>query len=436
MQRYELGEEGSAEKFWEIWLDGLTVFMRFGKIDSSGQTKLKKTSSADAAKKELDRFIAEKIKQGYRLVGEIRKTKSDPNLEKAIIAAPGSPDGYAVYGDWLSEQGDPLGELIALGVALNKKKDASLKRKHDQLIEKNKASWIGALDKLKADSELDIEWFCGFMKRVRIGNEEWSETNGLETWKTLRKLPTAKFIQELELWMFEDDDGEPSYEPILKSMVSMGLPKTLRSLAFDVRGYQVSWTHLGDLSKLYPQLEKLENLKLHVGNMKLGAAIDLPSLKSFEVVTGGFTRDNVKSVVNAKWPNLEKLVLYFGDDEYGCNVKIKDLKPLFDGKSLKKVKHLGLCNAQFQDEIAEEIVRAPILKQLETLTLSHGIMTDRGAKALVDNAKALAHLKSLDVSQGFIPDEWQKKLKKELGKRVEISGQDKGEDYRYVRVAE
>ena len=78
MQRYELGEEGNPEKFWEIWLDGLTVFMRFGKIDTDGQKKLKKVSTADAAKKEVDRFVAEKIKQGYKLVGEIKVAKTSP----------------------------------------------------------------------------------------------------------------------------------------------------------------------------------------------------------------------------------------------------------------------------------------------------------------------------------------------------------------------
>jgi uncharacterized protein (TIGR02996 family) len=439
MQRYELGEEGSAEKFWEIWLDGLTVFMRFGKIDSDGQKKIKKVSNADAGKKEIDRFVAEKIKQGYKLVGEIKvakKTKSDPNLEKAIIAAPDSPDAYAVYGDWLSEQEDPLGELIAIDVALAKKpKDATLQKKRKKLLDDNKASWIGELDELKGEGTL--EWYCGFLKSVKMGYEEYGETEGLKAWTTLRKLPTSKFIQHLEFWIFEDDDGEPSYEPIIKSMVSLGVPKTLRSLAFDVKGYQISWTYLGDFSKLYPQLEKLETLRLAVGHMKLGTAIKLPSLKSFVVETGGFTKDNLKAVLAATWPNLETLSLCFGDDEYGCNIKMKDLKPLLDGKSLKKVKHLGLRNAQFQDEICEEIVRAPILKQLKTLDLSKGILTERGAKALVENAKALGHLEKLDVSEGFIPEEWVKKLKKEFGKKLDVSDQEKSDDdYRYVRIAE
>jgi len=446
MQRYELGDEGASEKFWEIWMDGMTVFMRFGKIDSSGQTKLKKTSSADAAQKEQDRFIAEKIKQGYRLVESkagakpAKKTKGNPDLEKEIIKDPSSHDGYQVYGDWLTEQGDPLGEFIAVGVALEKKngKDPNLKKKHADLLKENKASWIGGLEDLEGDSEVDIKWTCGFINEITLGGEEYGESDGLEAWKNLRKLPTAKFIRDLEFRVFEDDDGQPSYAAILKSMVSLGLPKTLRRLAFDVCGYQISWTSLGDFSKLYPMLENLEELKLAVGSMKLGASMNLPKLKKLEIITGGLSRDNVKSVLASKWPNLETLTLYFGDDEYGCNVKIKDIQPIFDGKSFAKVKHLGLCNAKFEDEIAHAIVDSKIAKQLKTLDLSKGILTDAGAEPLVGAAKSkLSQLEKLDVSQGFLSPQMVKKLKAAYGKKINVEGQDKPDsDYRYVRVAE
>lgn len=437
LHRYENADEN---KFWEIWIDDVTVFMRFGKNGSQGQTKLKKCADAAAAAKEEKRFITEKEKQGFSLVAsgtttKPRKALKNPELEKAIVENPDSPDAYLVYGDWLSEQGDPLGEFVALHAGLAKKKDKSLQKKADDLLKANEASWLGDLTKLD-EGERQITWRYGFMEKVALGGDEYSEADGAEVYTALRKLPTARFIRDLEMRVFSDDDGQPNYNPILKLMASSGLPPTLRRLAFDVMGYQVSWTDLGDLSKLYPQLQNLEILDLHVGKMKFGV-MNLPNLRRLTVKTGGFGKDNIKSVSGAKWPKLETLHIYFGDEEYGCNCGIKDLAPLLDGKPFPKVTDLALCNAEFQDDIAKAVAGAKITKQLKSLDLSKGKMSDEGAQALLDGAKSLAHLESLDVSENWLSDAMVAKLKKAFGKKIDASGQgDPEEEYKYVQVAE
>jgi predicted DNA-binding WGR domain protein len=53
MQRYEL-VEGSSSKFWEVWTDAATLYVRFGKIGSQGQTKLKKLGSDVTASAEQE----------------------------------------------------------------------------------------------------------------------------------------------------------------------------------------------------------------------------------------------------------------------------------------------------------------------------------------------------------------------------------------------
>ena len=45
----------------------------------------------------------------------------DPALEAAIAANPDDTDAIAVYGDWLAQRGEPLGELIALSLAARKR---------------------------------------------------------------------------------------------------------------------------------------------------------------------------------------------------------------------------------------------------------------------------------------------------------------------------
>ena len=57
--------EGSSSKFWEISLDGTSFTTRYGRIGTPGQETVKDMGSADKAKKEYDKLVAEKTKKGY-----------------------------------------------------------------------------------------------------------------------------------------------------------------------------------------------------------------------------------------------------------------------------------------------------------------------------------------------------------------------------------
>ncbi|MDX3660737.1 DUF4132 domain-containing protein [Streptomyces sp. ID05-26A] len=67
MRRWEL-VSGSAAKFWEVSQADAAVTVRFGRIDTHGQTKTKELASADAAKAHVAKLVAEKEKKGYRAV--------------------------------------------------------------------------------------------------------------------------------------------------------------------------------------------------------------------------------------------------------------------------------------------------------------------------------------------------------------------------------
>ena len=64
-REFEFSDEKS-NKFWIIELDGESYTVNFGRIGTNGQTQTKEFASADAAKKEYDKLIAEKIKKGYK----------------------------------------------------------------------------------------------------------------------------------------------------------------------------------------------------------------------------------------------------------------------------------------------------------------------------------------------------------------------------------
>src|SRR6202012_4659627 len=67
MPRYEF-KEGTSNKFWDITLDGSSFTTKYGKIGTDGQETIKEWDDDDQAKKEYDKIIAKKVKEGYKLV--------------------------------------------------------------------------------------------------------------------------------------------------------------------------------------------------------------------------------------------------------------------------------------------------------------------------------------------------------------------------------
>jgi len=69
MPRYELG----TEFFWTIELSGSTITTSLGKVGYDGHSRVKDHGAATEAKRQYDQLVAEKLEQGYVLVGAPRK---------------------------------------------------------------------------------------------------------------------------------------------------------------------------------------------------------------------------------------------------------------------------------------------------------------------------------------------------------------------------
>ena len=67
MRRFEF-VEGNSSKFWEVQTNENALTVRYGRIGSEGTTKLKEFATAEKAKAEADKLIAEKTGKGYREV--------------------------------------------------------------------------------------------------------------------------------------------------------------------------------------------------------------------------------------------------------------------------------------------------------------------------------------------------------------------------------
>jgi len=156
MRRFESIEDG-ASKFWEVAVKGTNLWVRWGKLGTTGQEKLKDLGAA--AQREADKLVAEKLKKGYIEVGAKaaatpqksaaaataakkpattaagppapktaaktaanpapKSTAADLVLRETFWRSPSDRDALRVWADFLAESGDPRGEFMQLRMLEN-----------------------------------------------------------------------------------------------------------------------------------------------------------------------------------------------------------------------------------------------------------------------------------------------------------------------------
>jgi uncharacterized protein (TIGR02996 family) len=443
MPRYEF-VEGSSSKFWEIERSGNTFTVRYGKIGTDGQTQTKVFDSDAQATKEYTKMVASKTKKGYALVESVERAPepgSNPALEQAILDDPAFSEGGAkgpwlVYADWLQLQDDARGALIAAHAS-----DGDVAG----ILEANKKAFLG---RFAGDLEpyVELTWHMGFWRSARVFCDYDSAEAMPESVKTIASVvghvlrhPSARFLHELRIGLVETFvDGEADWEDAVDAVVKNGVRPSLRRLVigdFELGDdTEVSWTSIGSLKGLWTVLPRLESLEVQGGSIELGK-IDAPNLKTLKLRTGGLPSEPAKQLAKATLPALEHLEVWFGADEYGAECTVAEANGILKSKGLPSVTWLGLMNAEFANELPALLVASKLLPQLKTLDLSMGTMTDEGAKVILDNAKAFAHLEAINLDDNFIGDDLASQLKEALP-NASLGDQDEAGDYIYVSVGE
>ncbi len=431
-----------THEFWQIERDGDLAFRTtFGALGKPGASSRKTWPDSARATAEYDKLIAFKQARGFALDGaprakQPRVTKQvqpgaarNPALEAVIAKDLEDVEAFKVYGDWLTEQGDPRGTLIALQTKRGQAAAAS------RLIDEHREHFLGSLHEI-SDEMMQLTWRNGFVDAVRFekvpGGADAEERTVGKLARALLDHPSGAFLRSLTVGTGDGiNDGMIDYESIPTSIAPA---PHLESIAIgDWREWQVSWSKLGDASGFW-KLPRLARLSLRVGSMKLGTVAST-SLRRLEIVTGGLTKANLKSLVTAKLPALDTLEVYFGSQHYGASGGVADLAPLLANKtSLAKLRRLGLMNAEFTDELCAGLARSPLLRQLTSLDLSLGTMSSAGARVLAANKRAFAHLDELDVSDNFLEKADLASLKG-VAKKL-VSKRQRSDEERYVALGE
>lgn len=441
MPRYEF-VEGTSSKFWEIELEDTLVRTHWGRIGTKGQEKEEEFDSKAEARKAYEKAIRAKTSKGYKRVSGEEPAgaaggASNPDLEAAILKDLDGVEPYLAYGRWLREQGDLRGELIELQArALRDPKDRKASVQAEDFRKAHLEELLG--DAAEHADLLDLTWHLGFIKSASIHPTYDDDVSmAEELLPGLLDDPSARFLRELTLGC-ATFDGENDYTEVIEAIAEHA-PKTLSTLFigdFTSDESELSWSSLGDAQPLWDALPGLRDVTLRAGSMSLGK-IELPECRAFAVETGGLSRASMKSIANARWPKLETLEIWFGDENYGAECAVKDVQPVLDAQGLPNLTRLGLMNSEFVNELLDVLPKSKVLKQLKELSLAMGVMTDEGAEKLLASKDAYAHLERLDVSQNLLSDEMVARLKKEL-KPTLLAHEQREDDpeYRYVAVGE
>lgn len=100
MRRFEF-VEGTSAKFWEASVEGSVFTVVYGRLGTAGQRKDKSFPSEDAAQKEYDKKVAEKLREGYHEVSA-DAAPAVPGAKGAAAASPKlalAPRGKAPVSD-------------------------------------------------------------------------------------------------------------------------------------------------------------------------------------------------------------------------------------------------------------------------------------------------------------------------------------------------
>ncbi|HKX62861.1 MAG TPA: STM4015 family protein [Verrucomicrobiae bacterium] len=407
MKRELVYMDSKSSKFWSIELAGSSHTVTYGRIGTTGQSATKSFPSEEAARKDMEKLIREKLGKGY-------------------VDAAGSGVGAGAGGA-------STGATSGAGGLIPPVAFSHINRRED--VGRNAGTFIGQRV-VDYDPEKPVK--TDVIYRFR---SNWDEANIIPHLEHFLATNAAAEAVGIVIGAWHGDDPEKTPESVFEVLTKGRdrLPKLAALYVGDVTSEEneMSWIKQTDLSPLLQAFPKLQLLRSRGGDGLQLTAPRHDQLRALALETGGLDVSVIRSICTSQFPSLEYLELWLGTDEYGANHTVADLQPILSGRLFPKLKYLGLRNSHLADELAGVVVNSPILQQIETLDLSLGVLTDEAGSALL-NLPASPTLKKLNLHYNYFSPEMVRKLKA-LPLTVDASKPSDMEDddeWRFVAVGE
>ena len=178
----------------------------------------------------------------------------------------------------------------------------------------------------------------------------------------------------------------------------------------DYEECEISWIIQGDYSRIWEAMPQLKEITVKGStDLKLGK-IKHSNLESLTIICGGLGSDVIKEIEEAELPELKKLLVYIGSENYGFDGDADTVRSLLANSDFPKLEYLGIADSEIQDELTAVVLDCKYIDSITTLDLSCGTITDKGGELLLRKLPELKNLKKLDLSYNYLSDEMKEKL--------------------------
>ena len=232
-------ENTSQNRFVVIAHQGMTVTILAGPIGAAGSTRRFALDDLATAARYYQSKMHSLTRRGYQ------PGRHKPSFIHAIASEPHDEGIRQVYGDWLQDEGDARGELIAIHALQGSRPgDEDLTKRERSLLETHGETLLGRW----ADSST-IDWHLGFARALAYSaTEPWDMAKVLGHIKQLLRHPTCRFLERLcirpadpELVLREPwyqtcwQGGEEALQRSLEELLVQrnSVPETLSEVVFE-----------------------------------------------------------------------------------------------------------------------------------------------------------------------------------------------------------
>lgn len=272
----------------------------------------------------------------------------------------------------------------------------------------------------------------GKSKTYSYDYEEYENGKGVKTLaEDILKDPEFIDLEELIIggWGGEYEESCQAFlDAVVENADRFGHIRKLFVGDMDFEVCEVSWIMQGDYSRIWKAMPQLKELTIK-GSMDLTLGeIEHENLESLTIICGGLGQNVIKEIERAKLPALKKLLLYIGVEDYGFDGDADTIKELLANSDFPKLTYLGIVDSEIQDELTEVVLESKYIRQIETLDLSCGTLTDKGGNLLLEKLTDLPNIRKLDVHHHYLSGDMMEKLGK-LSLETDLSEQEEAEKW-------
>jgi uncharacterized protein (TIGR02996 family) len=329
-----------------------------------------------------------------------------------LVANPGDLEARRVYGDALSERGDPRGELIAIACT-------PAERRTPEVVAREAALSGQLRDELVARAAWQrttwLDWQHGFVDELAFGIESGDPVDGLAR---LAVEPALRLVRRVAVSACEMDHRGDLHALVAEfARLAPAFPRLVDFEIYTSADLGSPWysgpSDLGDVAPLIRAYPRLTRLGLGGDPVAYGdgsATLELPVLR--ELVATNVTADSARSLVELRTPPLDELELSFAQ---GAGIREVAI-PLLAASAFAP-RRLAVRRGGFLLDLLRRLTGAPLASRLDVLAIE-GVVTADDLDAIGAWASTTPAVARVEIDVARLHRSTEQRARRALGTRL------------------